>query len=97
MEQVVLTPVPLPELVGEIVRAMRSELDTRPHTVQPPPEELLSPQDTAVLLGVTLPTLRDYRRRGYLTGYRIGSRVRYKRSEVVGSLQRMRYAKTQRP
>lgn len=97
MEQIVLTPVPLPELVGEIIRAVRTELDARPHAVQPPPEEPLSRQGTAALLGVTLPTLRDWTRKGIVTGYRMGNRVFYKRNEVMGCMQRMRYANTPRP
>ena len=52
--------------------------------------------DAAQLLGITLPTLRDYTRRGLVEGYRIGTRVRYKRSEVLGSLQRIRTPKPQR-
>lgn len=95
-EPIVLSPIPLPELLGEITKAVRSELDARTPTVQPPTEELLTRQQAAALLGVTLPTLRDYTRRGYLTGYRIGTRVRYKRNEVLDGLSRMRYAKTAR-
>lgn len=96
-EPIVLSPIPLPDLLGEITKAVRSELDARSQPVTPSPEELLSRQQAATLLGVTLPTLRDYTRKGYLIGYRIGSRVRYKRNEVLEGLARMRYAKTARP
>lgn len=96
-EPIVLSPIPLPDLLGEITKAVRSELDARTQPAQPPAEELLSRHDAAALLGVTLPTLRDYTRKGYLTGYRIGARVRYKRNEVLDGLKRMRYAKTPRP
>lgn len=92
--QIILTPVPLSELVGEIVRAVRADMNT---TVQPPPEELLTRAETAKQLHVTLPTLRDYTRRGYLKGYRMGNRVLYKRSEVLAALAQMRNAKTPRP
>ncbi len=97
MEQVVLSPIPLPDLLGEITKAVRTELDARTQPVQPPPEELLSRQEAANMLGVTLPTLRDYTRKGLVPGYRFGTRVRYKRNELLASLQRMRYAKTPRP
>lgn len=95
-EQIVLSPIPLPDLLGEITKAVRSELDARTQPVQPPAEELLTRVEAAQLLGITLPTLRDYTRRGYVTGYRIGTRVRYKRNEVLDSLQRMRTAKRDR-
>ncbi|MBK8950001.1 MAG: helix-turn-helix domain-containing protein [Flavobacteriales bacterium] len=56
----------------------------------------MTTDQTAALLGITRPTLREYRRKGYVTGYRIGTRVRYKRNEVLDNLQRMRTAKRDR-
>lgn len=96
-EPIVLSPIPLPELLGEITKAVRSELDARTPTTAPPAEELLTTDQTAALLGITRPTLREYRRKGYVTGYRIGTRVRYKRNEVLNALQQMRTAKQARP
>ena len=89
-DQLILSPLPLTDLVGHIARAVRSEMDARPLAATPPPEELLTREEAAHLLGITLPTLRDYTRRGLVAGYRIGTRVRYKRTEVLGSLQRIR-------
>lgn len=96
-EPIVLSPIPLPDLLGEITKAVRSELDARSTATPPPAEELLTREQAAQLLGITLPTLRDYTRRGYVTGYRIGTRVRYKRNEVLDNLQRIRTAKRDRP
>ena len=93
MENVVLSPIPLPELVGEITRAVRSELDARANISAMPVEELLSRQQTAELLGVTLPTLAGYTRRGLVQGYRIGARVLFKKNEVLDGLKRIRTAK----
>ena len=95
-EPIVLSPIPLPELLGEITKAVRSELDARSPATASPAEELLTTDQTAALLGITRPTLREYRRKGYVTGYRIGTRVRYKRNEVLDNLQRMRTAKHDR-
>lgn len=94
MDQIILSPVPLPDLVSEIANAVRAQLAAAPQPAPPEPEELLTRKEAAGLLAVTLPTLREYTRRGYLTAYRIGTRVRYKRSEVVDGLRRMRYANT---
>lgn len=88
-QQIVLSPVPLTDLVSEIVRAMRADMDS---ATPPPPEELLTRVETAKQLHVTLPTLRDYTRRGYVKGYRMGNRVLYKRNEVLDALQQMRTA-----
>lgn len=93
-QQIVLSPVPLTDLVNEIVRAVRADMDT---AAAPPPEELLTRQETAKQLHVTLPTLRDYTRRGYVKGYRIGNRVLYKRNEVLAALPQIRTAKQARP
>jgi len=89
-QQIVLTPVPLTDLVSEIVRALRADLDT---TTPQPAEELLTRTETAKQLHVTLPTLRAYTQRGYVKGYRMGNRVLYKRNEVLDALQQMRSAK----
>lgn len=92
-QQIVLSPVPLTDLVGQIVRAIRADMD---NATPPPPEELLTRVETAKQLHVTLPTLRQYTRRGYVKGYRMGNRVLYKRSEVLNALQQMRTAKQAR-
>lgn len=79
------------------IRVYRAaEERSRPPATDPAPEELLTRDQAAQLLGITLPTLRDYTRRGYVTGYLIGTRVRYKRNEVLDSLQRIRAAKNDR-
>ena len=84
-------------IAGAVLTGLRVYHNGQERAGTPPPEELLSRQRAAELLGITLPTLRDYTRKGMVTGYRIGTRVRYKRNEVLASLQRMRYAKTPRP
>lgn len=96
MDQLILSPVPLADLVGEIIKAVRTELDARTPHATPPPEVLLTRVEAAQLLGITLPTLRQYTRRGHVTGYRIGTRVRYRRNEVLNDLRRIRTAKQAR-
>lgn len=95
-QPIVLSSLTVPDLVGQIARAVCSGMDTRPQTTTPLREELLTREEAAQLLGITLPTLRDYTKRGLVAGYRIGTRVRYKRSEVLGSLQQIRTSKTKR-
>lgn len=95
-DQLVLSPIPRAELVSDIAKAVRDMLAAQPTVNPPSPEELLSRFEAAGLLGVTLPTLRLYTKRGLVAGYRIGTRVRYKRSEVLGSLQQIRTSKTKR-
>lgn len=52
-------------------------------------DKLLSRQETADLLGVSLVTIWDYTRKNIIPAYRIGSKVRYKKQEVLLALQQM--------
>ena len=62
---------------------------------EPAPEnpEYITRLETAKILRITLPTLNDYTKRGIIIGYRIGSRVRYKRNEVEAAVKRMQTIK----
>lgn len=54
-----------------------------------PPVEYLSVNETAELVGVTPFTIRSYTKKGILTRYRIGTRIRYKRSEVMNAIEKI--------
>lgn len=57
-------------------------------TVKPQPEtQLLTRQEVAKWLDISLPTLHAWTKSGILQAYRIGNKVRYKKSEVMDSLQ----------
>lgn len=49
--------------------------------------EFLTRKQTAIILGISLVTLSEWTKQGKVKGYRIGSRVRYKRDELNQSLQ----------
>ena len=83
-------------IAGAVLTGLRVYHNGKENAHVQDPEALLTRAEAAQLLGITLPTLREYTRRGLVEGYRIGTRVRYKRSEVLSSLQRMRTAKTAR-
>ncbi|HOX77204.1 MAG TPA: helix-turn-helix domain-containing protein [Bacteroidales bacterium] len=51
------------------------------------PDELLTRAETAKLLKISLPTLHDWTRTGKLQSYRISSRLRYRKSEVIEALE----------
>lgn len=89
---IVLSQLPLAEIASEVAREVCSRLDERPEAAPPAPEELLTRVEAAQLLGISLPTLGLYTKRGLVTGYRIATRVRYKRSEMLASLQKIRTA-----
>ena len=87
-QTIILTQVQFTDLIEEVAKVVRTELESIPNTSAP--EELLTRVQAAELLSVTLPTLREYTKKGLITGYRMGSRVRYKRSEILDSLQKIR-------
>ena len=51
---------------------------------------ILTRQDTAKLLNISLPTLHDYTKRGLIKAHRLGSKVRYKRDEVDAALKQIK-------
>ncbi len=48
--------------------------------------DFLTRRETAKLLKITLPTLYEWTKRGYLKSYRMATRIRYKQSEVVDAI-----------
>ena len=84
---ILLSSLPLSELVGEIAKAVRDELATTLPISVPEQEALLTREEAADLLHITLPTLSQHTHKGKLQGYRIGARVLYKRSELLEALQ----------
>ena len=52
------------------------------------PDELLTRQQVADMLTVTLTTLWHWEKKGILTPIRIGNKVRYLRSDVEKSLEK---------
>ena len=49
-------------------------------------DQLLTREETATLLSVSLVTLWDWTKKDIIPAYRIGNKVRYKKSEVLKSL-----------
>lgn len=45
-------------------------------------EEYLTPKEVAKALKITLPTVNSYSLKGLLKAYRLGRKVRYKKSEL---------------
>lgn len=63
----------------EVVKGQKSSDQT-------PKTELLNRNEVAKLLQISLPTLNAWSKAGRIPSYRIGSRIRYKKNEVLDSL-----------
>ena len=61
------------EMLSEFIQESNSE------------DKLLTRKEVAILLSISLPTLRAYVKRGLLNEHRIGARVLYKRSDIINS------------
>lgn len=93
MEQLILSQVSFEQLKSGIANEVIAQLK---NSLQTPPEkneELLTRKETALYLGISFPTLRHYTQTGRLTSYRLGTRVRYKRSEVETVFTKVNAAK----
>lgn len=92
MKEMIFTSLPIEDLTAEISSAVIKQITpiiNRAPQAQPR-EELMTRKEAAKLLGITLPTLFKWTQSGKIIGYRIGSRVRYKRSELNGALSQIR-------
>ena len=61
-----------------------------------PTTEFITRQETCIILGVSLPTLNEWTKQGLIVGYRISSRVRYKKSEILEALTKISTLKYRR-
>jgi excisionase family DNA binding protein len=92
MQNNIFTSLPLEQLKIEISKEILERITPILQGVNnsTPPTELLTRKEASKLLGVSLPTLLDWTNSGKIIGYRIASRVRYKRSELVNSLSQIK-------
>lgn len=95
MQTVISTTFTPDELTGLIMAAV--ERTVRPMieaAVQPPHSpKLLTRQETARFLGVSLPTLHEWTMNGKITANRIGTRVRYYQTDVEAAVQQINAGK----
>jgi len=52
--------------------------------------EWITRKEVTEILGISMPTLNNWSKSGIIPGYRIGSLVRYKRSEIDSALKQMK-------
>ena len=68
---------------------LRSQIKILQLQPTPKADRLITRDETAKLLGVSLVTLHSWIKSGILTAYRIGNKVRFKENEVYESLQQI--------
>jgi excisionase family DNA binding protein len=85
--KVLFTSISIPELESTIARVMTEILEKRGHQQPTDKEEFITRQETADILRISLVTLHHWTRQGLIQHYKISSRVRYKRAEVLQLLE----------
>jgi len=85
MEPTMFSSIPIQALVDKITESVIRSLAINPVTKKK--DQLLTRQQTAKILQVSLPTLNLWTKRGIIPAKRINSRVRYDESDVYSALQ----------
>ena len=70
------------ECVEESLKGIREKLLA-------PPEEIMDSEQICHEFGISLPTLMKYRRGGIIPFFYVGTRVRFKRMEVMGAFENL--------
>ena len=89
MQAVILTGDNYAQLLEDVRAVVRHEIQhAAPAAPVPAPaDELLSVREAAALLGVTVQTVHEWKRRGLLKYYKLRSRSYLKRADVLAALQ----------
>ena len=82
----------LKNVISETVRAEMQKNISEPKQQT----EFITRHETAEILGISLPTLNEWTKQGIVIGYRIATRVRYKKGEILNSLNQVQTMKYRR-
>lgn len=90
----ILTPVPLADLMAKMRDVVRDELQQQSRADLS--EKLMTAKEAANLLRVSLVTLWQWEKQGRIAKYALGGRTYFKYSELMASLETLqRYHKPQ--
>ncbi len=83
-----LTAKQLKELILEtLTEFTQASLEKKSVKNNPDEEKYLTRNEVASFLQISLPTLHEYAKKEIIPSYRIGSKIRFKASEVVKALE----------
>lgn len=90
MTEILFTGINLNQLLEKIGQLIDSKLSNASSQTQNSNQsKFLSRQEVSKLLMISLPTLNDYTKFGWLTSYKIGNRVLYKQEEVLACVDKV--------
>jgi len=73
---------------NEILAGVKSLFQIHSSTTQKDEDVYWTREETSKFLSISLVTLWEYTRKDILQAYRIGNNVRYRKSDVINSLQK---------
>ena len=85
MEQL-FTTIPLAEFKEIVTNCIREQLENHKPEL-PKDDTLITTNDAVNILGVSKPTLHKWKTEGRIKFYRIGTRIRFKKSELLAALE----------
>jgi hypothetical protein len=90
MDNVLLSPITLPELIKSFENIINTALKKKQR--EEIAEKLLSPADTCLIFqpSISKVTLASWTDHGLLKAYRMGGRVYYKHSEVIEAAKELK-------
>jgi excisionase family DNA binding protein len=86
INEILLNGINVDELLERIEKLLDAKLN--PSITNESKSVLLSRSEVAALLKITLPTLHEWTKLGWLQSYKIGNRVLYKQQEVEEALKK---------
>lgn len=86
MNNIILSAVTLNDLLFQIEQIIDTKICVKQQKTQPV-SDYVTRQEVCSILKITLPTLNHYSKEGFLTSYKIGSRVLYKKSEINEAIE----------
>src|SRR3982751_1640942 len=82
--------------LDDLLLRIEQIIDKRLGSLAPQKEdqsEYITRKEAAGVLKITLPTLHDWTKQGWLQSYKIGNRVLYKKKEIENSLRQVLFQK----
>jgi excisionase family DNA binding protein len=92
MQNLILTPLSIEQLQSFINDAVKTGFE-QTKLQEPEKTNLLTRKQVCNLLNITAPTLHEWTRNGTISAYKVGTRVRFKESEVMNTLHRVKQVK----
>jgi excisionase family DNA binding protein len=92
MKNLILTGVTLDELLFRIEQVIEAKFSALPHQTESQ-SDYITRKEVIKILKISLPTLHDWTKQGWLQSYKIGNRVLYRKVEVEESVSQVLFQK----